>query len=390
MTHLYYIDDLKMLATSAMNMQLMMMAVRTCSTDMGLEMGYSKCNVCVTKGGKLISEEDMPLGDDDVVQTLRKGQTYKFLGLEERGGFDRAQIVKSVTFQETQRLSVIWSSSLSSTYMTRATNSYAIPKSNYAMWSLRWNVDERKEMDVQLRRIMIRNGALHPQMATALLHLRRGAGGRGVKSHELVYQASRIQMAVHIATSRDPTIRLVAEHEDAKGHFSMFREAETFAEGGLDLTLSGKGATASYRDDEDTLTIVNVQDPICVKRVVNELQQRELLRQVRELGWQGQFWKKFYEGKAKATTFGWLTWNNMPKEVEVGMFELQAQLLKTRVFDAVRDLEVPNRQCRVCHKHEETIPHLVSGSLVFHILLAETQCCLKTVVLVVTETVWVG
>ena len=60
-------------------------------------------------------------------------------------------------------------------------------------------------------------------------------------------------------------------------------------------------------------------------------------------------------------TFARLKWNNMPKEVEVGMFELQAQLLKTRLFDEVRHLEVPNRQCRVCHKHEETIPHLVTG-----------------------------
>ena len=51
----------------------------------------------------------------------------------------------------------------------------------------------------------------------------------------------------------------------------------------------------------------------------------------------------------------------MPVEVEVGMFELQAQVLKTRVFDAVRHMEVPTKKCRMCGKINEDISHIVAG-----------------------------
>ena len=48
-------------------------------------------------------------------------------------------------------------------------------------------------------------------------------------------------------------------------------------------------------------------------------------------------------------------------KLEVGMFELQANLLKTRVFDDVRKMPVETRECRMCHKNDESVAHIVSG-----------------------------
>ena len=45
----------------------------------------------------------------------------------------------------------------------------------------------------------------------------------------------------------------------------------------------------------------------------------------------------------------------------MGMFELQAGLLKTRVFDALRGLPTPSKVCRVCHRSGQTVKHLVAG-----------------------------
>ena len=63
-THLYYIDDLKTYAMSDSKGHLMMVSVKECSTDMGLEMGFDKCAMALSKAGKVIEIADLPLGGD--------------------------------------------------------------------------------------------------------------------------------------------------------------------------------------------------------------------------------------------------------------------------------------------------------------------------------------
>ena len=140
-------------------------------------------------------------------------------------------------------------------------------------------------------------------------------------------------------------------------------EAEGFArEMGLMLKLSADGAQAAY-SAKGELVAVKVEDPKAVKRVVRELQQMKLLEEARKLEWQGMYLERF-RGEAscsKPMTFAWLKWENMAVEVEVGMFELLANLLKTRVFDDIRSIPVPTRKCRVCGVENETVRHLAAG-----------------------------
>ena len=68
-----------------------------------------------------------------MVHALEEGEMYKFLGLDESAGFARADVVNQATFAEKQRMHLIWSGELSALYKVRATNSYAVPKTNYAM-----------------------------------------------------------------------------------------------------------------------------------------------------------------------------------------------------------------------------------------------------------------
>ena len=79
--------------------------------------------------------------------------------------------------------------------------------------------------------------------------------------------------------------------------------------------------------------------------------------------WQGRFLNTIYNDDKidLAMTFSWLKWENIPVEVEVGMFDLQAQTLKTRLFDKVRGMPVSTLLCRMCGDHEENIPHIVAG-----------------------------
>ena len=141
--HLYYIDDLKYFAQSEEQFQMMTMVVVEGSKDMGLDLGYDKCAGVIIQRGKVIPQGKMPVTSEAAFEMLDGNQQYKFLGLEENGRFDRQAIVKNVMLRTRQRLHSAWGSDLSGTYKVRATNSFAVPKSNYTMWTLKWNISER-------------------------------------------------------------------------------------------------------------------------------------------------------------------------------------------------------------------------------------------------------
>lgn len=239
-------------------------------------------------------------------------------------------------------------------------------------------------MDVALRQIMIDNGACHPQMMNAYLFLARKHGGRGLKSHELVYRAARIKMAIHLAVSSDASLQRVAEYEAAKSEEyhsderdaasskhgrALFVEAQRFSlDLGLELELASNGAVAHFHNTEGEYVELDVFDPVAVKRVVDELQQRHLRQQINASQWQGQFLNKFHgaNSEMRRSSLDWLKWMNMPIEVEVTLFEAMAQLLKTRVFDDIRRPSgVPAgsmpRKCRMCFDAEENVPHILAG-----------------------------
>lgn len=119
----------------------------------------------------------------------------------------------------------------------------------------------------------------------------------------------------------------------------------------------------------------------------------KLLEEARKLEWQGMYLERFH-GEAscsKPMTFAWLKWENTAVEVEVGMFELLANLLKTRVFDDIRSIPVPTRKCRVCGVEDETAPPSGGVQAVeFHLLQSTPRWRTKATGLVSQVQLWLG
>ena len=110
------------------------------------------------------------------------------------------------------------------------------------MWTQHWPLNELREIDREMRKVVSENGGRHPLSSTALFYLPRVAGGRGMKSVEQEYKLSKIKAAIKLYNNLDPmmsTVREFEEKAEKKGFSSLVKDAHKFAEElGTTLTLT--------------------------------------------------------------------------------------------------------------------------------------------------------
>ena len=78
-----------------------------------------------------------------------------------------------------KRVSVIWTSPLTDYNKTVATVKFALPELTYFMQTQVWRIIELQRIELKTRKIMVENGAKHPQGSTELLYLPRVQGREG-------------------------------------------------------------------------------------------------------------------------------------------------------------------------------------------------------------------
>ena len=147
MTHLLYIDDLKIFAASREKLGRAMAAVRGAMEDIGLEWNERKCSVAHVTRGTLQPEESESAGDSEreVSNSLAEGSHYKFLGVMENTKQDDDLSLQIAGKAYLQRLSFIWSISLSDYNKVEASNEFAMPVLSYLMPTQCWPVVELSE-----------------------------------------------------------------------------------------------------------------------------------------------------------------------------------------------------------------------------------------------------
>jgi len=82
-SHLLYMDDLKLIAKSEEELQKQIQTVKTFSDDIHMELGLDKCAKITFKRGKLTHSQNLVIVINREIQELEQGKTYKYLGIEE-------------------------------------------------------------------------------------------------------------------------------------------------------------------------------------------------------------------------------------------------------------------------------------------------------------------
>ena len=85
-THLLYVDDLKVFASSESKLNRALRSTSTAMQDMGLQYNPKKCNVIYVRKGKQVEDAvDLKLDETTLVANLKTGAKYVFLGVRESG-----------------------------------------------------------------------------------------------------------------------------------------------------------------------------------------------------------------------------------------------------------------------------------------------------------------
>ena len=114
-THLLYIDDMKIYATSESKLDRVLKTTKVAMADIGLDFNEKKCAIAHVKRGVLDSRPNSThVGESQIIESLKEGENYKFLGV----------------LENSKR-----SSPLSDYHKVVASNQYALAVLLYPMWT---------------------------------------------------------------------------------------------------------------------------------------------------------------------------------------------------------------------------------------------------------------
>ena len=113
-THLLYIDDLKIYAASESKLNRVLKSAKDAMEDIGLEWNPTKCSIAhVKKGGQVTNERGAIIDERSAIECLKDGELYKFLGVLEGAQQEEKQSLQCAAKIYLRRMSLIWTSPLS-------------------------------------------------------------------------------------------------------------------------------------------------------------------------------------------------------------------------------------------------------------------------------------
>ncbi|CAK1586644.1 unnamed protein product [Parnassius mnemosyne] len=175
-THLFYMDDLKLFASSRSHLMELLNITRDFSNSIKMELGMGKCAVLHVERGRVANSEGIDLPIPINMRTLSEAETYRYLGMSQNIGVDEADMKQSVCDLFYAHLTKVLNSLLSGVNKTQAYNGWIMPVLTYTFVILRWTLTEPNALDRKVRTVMTSHRKHHPRSLVIRLYLH---GGRG-------------------------------------------------------------------------------------------------------------------------------------------------------------------------------------------------------------------
>ena len=177
-SHLLYMDDLKLYSKTSSELESLLNTVRIFSNDIEMEFGLDKSATLVLNKGKPTQLENVKLPNNEIIKGLSLQESYKYLGILQGDNIKHDQVKEKTSKEYLKRLRKILKSKLNGGNSIKAINSWAVPVIRYTAGIIDWTKSELDELDRKTRKIMSANRALHPQSDVDRLFLPRKIGGR--------------------------------------------------------------------------------------------------------------------------------------------------------------------------------------------------------------------
>ena len=152
-THLYYIDDLKIYSSSRKELERMHMitVLSDVSTEAGLQFCVEKSNVCIIERGKIADPSDgTEVNAIDSIEHIDPDRPYKYLSVLQTSRPHTDDVVDKVSNKCLKRANIVWSSDLSGFHKVKAHNTWAVPVVSYIMPTLKIPVTTIRDLDTKV------------------------------------------------------------------------------------------------------------------------------------------------------------------------------------------------------------------------------------------------
>ena len=103
-SHIFVVDDLKLLSSTAKNSYKQLDIVTTFSKDIGMSFGQDKCTYIYVERRKRKSLGESLILNNIVIEELNEGDRYTYLGIDESVGMDEKLTKEKVQMEYLQKV----------------------------------------------------------------------------------------------------------------------------------------------------------------------------------------------------------------------------------------------------------------------------------------------
>uniref|UniRef100_H2ZWF0 Reverse transcriptase domain-containing protein n=1 Tax=Latimeria chalumnae TaxID=7897 RepID=H2ZWF0_LATCH len=312
-SHLFYMDDLKLYAKNSDQLQTMLELVSSFSKSIAMEIGVDKCAVLHANE----RHDNVQLLDGAEIEELERKKRYKYLGMQQLLNINTMQIKEAVTATFKKWLKLIMKTQLNTKNKIQAINTWASPVLAYTYGVLKWSRTSLDALDRKVRATLKENCMHHPYASMDRLYLPRRVRGRGLLNLADLYRGQEAGLHDYFL-KKDLPIHQAAVRDD-KGHTPLFLSKDDH---GFEIT------TLQSRLDESSMKSLH-----------------------------GQFHTALHKDNidveaSKGTLF---------PEMEGFILAIQDQVVATNNYRKYILKENISNKCRFCGTITESIQHIVDG-----------------------------
>uniref|UniRef100_A0A2H6N264 Reverse transcriptase domain-containing protein n=1 Tax=Micrurus carvalhoi TaxID=3147026 RepID=A0A2H6N264_9SAUR len=152
-SHLLYMDDLKLYGKSEIKIQLLTNTVRVFSTDISMQFGMEKCATVSTKRGKITTCDGIEMPNGQLIK-YNQNEAYKYLGILQLDNIKHGEVNTIVRREYTNRVRKILKSKLNGGNTIKAMNTWAVPVIRYMAGIVNWTQSDLDILDRKTRKLM--------------------------------------------------------------------------------------------------------------------------------------------------------------------------------------------------------------------------------------------
>lgn len=354
-SHLIYIDDLKLYGKNDKDLNHLLKIVKTFSDDISMKFGLDKCAKITVEKGEIIKTSNILLDFETEIKTLECNQLYKYLGMSENSLTNHEKMKEVIKKEYFSRVRSILKSELTGKNKFTAIASLAHPVLAYSFGVVEWKKSEIQQLDVKTRKLLTLHNLHHPKADVDRLYTSRVRGGRGLVSIEQTYKVTMVGLAYYVKNKmNDALINMLRTHEESRV------DQKTTIERGLKYAKAynlGNFVIPQSCVGKKITEMVKKTKTECRRRINDEIEGRWLDKPLH-----GQHGRDIKEPTVdKEQTLKWLCQGVLKGETESLIIAAQDQSIATNYIRQRIYGEPVSSKCRLCKQYDETIKHIMTA-----------------------------